>query len=233
MSGYFDTLRDEIEPLVPASLTVVMDVGCGQGVTSRWLKQIRPNITTVGVEIDESVAATAASLVDKVLVVDLNKSLDPLADFVGRVDLLLLLDVLEHLQDPWARLAELKTLLSPAGVVIASIPNVRNLKVLRPLLFRGEWRYQSSGILDRTHLRFFTRSTVLELFSGAGFEIQKITSTGPLQSSRIKSLAGAVAYATNLVLAGSLRDFLAHQYVVRAVKSTNPATCVLQPHEAR
>jgi 2-polyprenyl-3-methyl-5-hydroxy-6-metoxy-1,4-benzoquinol methylase len=217
MSGYFDTLRDEIEPLVPASLSVVMDVGCGKGVTSRWLKQIRPDITTVGVEIDESIAATAASAVDTVLVVDLDKGLDPLASYVGRVDLLLLLDVLEHLRDPWTRLTELRALLTPTGVVIASIPNVRNIKVLRPLLISGEWQYQSSGILDRTHLRFFTRRTVLELFAGAGYEIQKITSTGPLQARRVKSLSGGIAFLANTMLAGSLTDFLAHQYVVRAV----------------
>ena len=217
MSGYFDTLRDEIEPLVPASVSVVMDVGCGKGVTSRWLKQIRPNITTIGVEIDQSIAATAASAVDTVLVVDLDKGLDPLASYVGRVDLLLLLDVLEHLRDPWTRLAELRALLTRTGVVIASIPNVRNIKVLRPLLLSGEWQYQSSGILDRTHLRFFTRGTVLELFAGAGYEVQKMTSTGPLQASRVKSLSGGIAFLANAMLAGSLTDFFAHQYVVRAV----------------
>jgi 2-polyprenyl-3-methyl-5-hydroxy-6-metoxy-1,4-benzoquinol methylase len=217
MPGYFDTLRDEIEPLVPASPAVVMDIGCGKGVTSHWLKQIRPNITTVGVEIDKSVAAIAASVVDTVLVVDIDKGMEALAGYEGRVDLLLLLDVLEHLHDPWARLMEFKALLAPSGVVIASIPNVRNLKVLGPLLVKGEWRYQSSGILDRTHLRFFTRRTVVELFAGAGYEIQAIAATGPLQRSRIKSLSGGIAFVANKILAGSLEDFVAHQYVVRAV----------------
>jgi 2-polyprenyl-3-methyl-5-hydroxy-6-metoxy-1,4-benzoquinol methylase len=194
-----------------------MDVGCGAGVTSRWLKQIRPNIATIGVEIDESIAAAAAAIVDTVVVADLDKGLEPLDGYLGRVDLLLLLDVLEHLRDPWARLTEFRNLLSPTGVVIASIPNVRNFKVLRPLLMKGEWQYQSSGILDRTHLRFFTRSTVLELFSGAGYEIQTLAFTGPLQASRIRSLAGGIAFIGNVLLAGTLRDFLAHQYVVCAV----------------
>jgi SAM-dependent methyltransferase len=225
MPGYFDTLRDEIEPLVPANPSIAMDIGCGKGVTSHWLKQIRPNITTVGVEIDKSVAAIAASVVDTVLVLDIDTGLQALATYIGRVDLLLLLDVLEHLHDPWARLMEFRSLLAPSGIVIASIPNVRNLKVLGPLLVKGEWRYQSSGILDRTHLRFFTRRTVLELFDGAGYEIQKISTTGPLQPSRIKSLSGAIAFLANIMLGGSLRDFVAHQYVVRAVVSeaTGPA----------
>lgn len=216
MPGYFDTLRDEIEPLIPANPSITMDIGCGEGVTSRWLKQIRPNITTIGVEIDKSVAAIAASVVDTVLVVDLDKGLEALAGYKGRVDLLLLLDVLEHLHDPWARLAEFKSLLAPSGIIIASIPNVRNLKVLGPLLVRGEWRYQSSGILDRTHLRFFTRRTVVELFEGAGYEIQKMATTGPLQAGRIKSISGGAAFLANKMLAGTLEDFVAHQYVVRA-----------------
>jgi 2-polyprenyl-3-methyl-5-hydroxy-6-metoxy-1,4-benzoquinol methylase len=217
MSGYFDTLRDEIEPLVPDNPTMVMDVGCGAGITSRWLKQIRPNITTIGVEIDASVASIAASVVDSVLVADLNQGIGALADYEGRIELLLLLDVLEHLLDPWTRLTELKRLLAPTGVVIASIPNVRNLKVLAPLLFKGDWRYQSSGILDRTHVRFFTRRTVLELLSGAGYEIQRLAFTGPLRPSRIKSLSGGGAYLANKALGGALNDFVAHQYVVRAV----------------
>lgn len=167
MPGYFDTLRDEIEPLVPPNPSLAMDIGCGQGVTSCWLKRIRPNVTTIGVEIDPSVAAVAAAVVDSVLVADLNRGLDVLSGYEGRVELLLLLDVLEHLEDPWARLAEFKRLLAPGGVVIASLPNVRNIKVLGPLIFRGEWRYRSAGILDRTHLRFFTRRAALELFAGA------------------------------------------------------------------
>lgn len=217
MPGYFDTLRDEIEPLVPPNPSMVMDIGCGEGVTSRWLKRIRPNSTTVGVEIDASVAAIAASVVDSVLVADLNQGLGALAEYEGRVDLLLLLDVLEHLQDPWARLTEFKRLLAPCGIVIASIPNVRNLKVLGPLLFKGEWRYQNSGILDRTHLRFFTRRAVLELFAGAGYRIQQVAFTGPLQPSRIKSLSGGAACIANFALGGALKEFVAHQYVVRAV----------------
>jgi 2-polyprenyl-3-methyl-5-hydroxy-6-metoxy-1,4-benzoquinol methylase len=173
MDGYFNLVRDEIAPLLPENPTLVMDVGCGAGATLRWLKQIRRNITTVGVEINETIAAVAASVADEVVVTDLDAGLERLAPYRGSVDVLLLLDVLEHLRDPWSRLKEFRSLLSPSGVVIASIPNVRNFKVLLPLLFSGEWRYQSAGILDRTHLRFFTRSGVLELFHGAGFETRE------------------------------------------------------------
>jgi hypothetical protein len=110
--------------------------------------------------------------------------------------------------------------------VIASIPNVRNLKVLAPLLFKGDWQYQTSGILDRTHVRFFTRRTVLELFSGAGYEIQRVVVTGPLQPGRIKSVSGGVAYLANKLVGGALNDFVTHQYVVRAVAATGSSANV-------
>lgn len=218
MPSYFEVLRDEIEPLVPKHISLVMDVGCGAGVTSRWLKQIRQYVKTVGVEIDPSIAAIASSSMDQVLVADIDKGLEALEGYKGRVDLLLLLDILEHLRGPWTRPKQFMPLLSPTGVVIASIPNVRSLKVVVPLLIKGEWRYQGSGILiNRTHLRFFTRRTIVELFEGAGYRIQRIAVTGPLQAGRIKSVAGWAAFLANTLLAGALTDFLANQYLVRAV----------------
>jgi 2-polyprenyl-3-methyl-5-hydroxy-6-metoxy-1,4-benzoquinol methylase len=226
MSGYSDVLRDEIETFLPETLSLVMDVGCGTGVTSLWLKQVRKNITTIGVEVDPLVAATAAKVLDRVVVTDLDEGLDQLAPYAGQVDLLLLLDVLEHLRDPWTRLREFRTLLSPSGVIIASIPNVRNLKVLLPLLFKGEWQYGAAGILDKTHLHFFTRRSVVALFEGAGFDIQQIGMTGPMRFRSVKSMAGGAVCTANMLLAGALQEFLAHQYLVRAVKSADSASCL-------
>lgn len=221
MCGYYNVLRDEIESFLPESPSLVMDVGCGTGVTSRWLKQVREGITTIGVEVDQRVAAIAATVLDRIVVTDLDEGIDQLEPYVGQVDLLLLLDVLEHLRDPWTRLQEFKTLLSPTGVIIASIPNVRSFKVLLPLLFKGEWQYQAAGILDKTHLRFFTRRSVVGLFESAGFEIQQIGMTGPIRFRSVKSISGGAACIANMLLAGALRDFLVHQYLVRAVKSAD------------
>ncbi len=217
MSGYFSVLRDEIEPLLPPDPAWCLDVGCGTGVTTKWLKTLRPRVKTVGVEVEPSAAALAASELDAVHLLDLDRGLGELTQYRGRIDLLLLLDVLEHLEDPWSRLRDLKDLLSTDGVVIASLPNVRNLKVLWPLLVRGEWRYESAGILDKTHLRFFTRKTALELFGGAGFRVDATLSTGPLHKDRIKSLGGGLAYAANRMLGGALQDLVAHQFLLRAV----------------
>ena len=216
MPGYFDTVRDEIAPLLPKSASLVMDVGCGDGATSRWLKTVLPGVVTVGVEIDPRAARTAAEVLDELVVADLDGGLQALDAFAGRVDVLLLLDVLEHLRDPWDRLANFSRLLSPNGVVVASVPNVRNLKVLLPLLLKGEWSYRDAGILDRSHLRFFTRGSAVALFESAGFVVERVMATGPLRPARVRSLRGLLAMSANRLLFGALEPFVAHQYVLRA-----------------
>lgn len=219
-SGYYDNLRSEIAPLLPkGDFLRVMDVGCGVGTTLQWLKRLRPSMTTIGVEISAETAARVVDGVDQLHVLDVNREMARLQSYSGKIDLLLLLDVLEHLINPWECLLELRKLLSSTGVVIASIPNVRNLKVLVPLALQGKWQYQSSGILDRTHLRFFTRTSIVDLFHGAGFAVQQLVATGPLRGVSARSIPGKVAYVGNLLLGGMLTDVIAHQYLIQAVPS--------------
>ena len=79
-------------------------------------------------------------------------------------------DVLEHIVDPWATLEAVKGWLSPSGVVLAAIPNVQWLPVVIGLVM-GRWDYEETGILDRTHVRFFTRKTIMDMFAGCGYEV--------------------------------------------------------------
>jgi hypothetical protein len=81
---------------------------------------------------------------------------------------------LEHFVDPWETLRACQPLLTPTGRVVASIPNIRWLNTSLRLLLRGEWRYEETGMLDRTHLRFFTRSGIHTLFADSGFEIVEL-----------------------------------------------------------
>src|SRR5262249_40065500 len=89
-------------------------------------------------------------------------------------DCIVFADILEHLVDPWGTLASYCRFLSPEGVVVASIPNVRNIALLYDVMVRGRWQYADSGYLDRTHLRFFTGAEISELFAGAGLALQRI-----------------------------------------------------------
>jgi 2-polyprenyl-3-methyl-5-hydroxy-6-metoxy-1,4-benzoquinol methylase len=123
-----------------------------------------------GVEIDEEAAATAAPLCERMVVGNV-ETLDIAAEFAGcEFDVILCLDVLEHLVEPAATLKHLAPLLAPGGVIVASIPNVTHAAI-RLQLLEGEFTYTDTGLLDRTHLRFFDRAGIEQLFADADLTI--------------------------------------------------------------
>lgn len=124
---------------------------------------------------------------DEIMVGDAEHLID--TAFEGRrFDVILCLDVIEHMVDPWRFVSTLPRLLAPAGMVILSIPNVRNLAVTLPLIVRGQWQYQDEGLLDRTHLRYFTRESALELASIPPLQVQKLIRTLPTAPSTLRLL---------------------------------------------
>jgi len=140
-----------------------------------------------------------------------NEAKLPLESF----DAVIFNDVLEHLLDPRAAIAYAKTLLSPSGVIVASIPNVRYFPVLWDLIVHGDWNYQDCGILDRTHLRFFTRKSIALLFLESGFLIESLQ--GINRGRRPKK--GALLRLINLITAGALSDAYYLQFAIVARKS--------------
>lgn len=210
---YFANARQDILPLLPARCERVLELGCGSGATLKWLKAQGLCQYAMGVELFEQAASIAANGLDKVQQGDVERmELDcPPAHF----DLILCLDVLEHLHDPWQIMNRLVTYLKPGGRLIASIPNVRNVHALGPLLFKGQWRYADSGILDRTHLRFFTRESALQLVAGSGLQIQALQRL-PLGQPGKSRLA-------NQLTLGLFKDFLTLQYLIAADKAPGHA----------
>ena len=100
---------------------------------------------------------------------------DPQMDLpVGSFDCILFNDVLEHMLAPELALRYARRLLTPGGVVVASIPNIRSFPTLWRLMFHGSWEYQDAGVLDRTHLRFFTKSSMVDMFEREGFALEKV-----------------------------------------------------------
>lgn len=174
---YFSHARREIWPLLPRHASRALEVGCGAGHTLSLLKKQGLCDWACGIEISPAAAGQAAQRLDKV--VQGNIEVMDLPVEAGSIDLLLCLDVLEHLIDPWDALKRLSTLLSKSGVLIASIPNVRHFGVLLPLMIRGRWDYLDSGILDRSHLRFFTRDTAIELIKSSGLRVEQVIATNP------------------------------------------------------
>jgi len=138
-----------------------------------------------------------------------NVELLPFPSTIGTFDCILYADVLEHLVRPDECLRRQQSVLAPTGEIVASIPNVNHYSVVLPLLRAGEWRYVDSGILDSTHLRFFTLKTAKELFTNTGFRLdraQPCLSIGP----RMKLL--------HRVLGKRVERFVAYQYYLAATK---------------
>lgn len=170
-ADYFDVARTEIADLLPATATRVLDVGCGSGATLKWIGERFPKPYLAGVEMTERAARRAARVCDEVVQSDIEQGDLPFQP--GSFDLILALDVLEHLRDPLATLARLRTLLHANGTLVISLPNISHYSVSLPLLW-GRWNYQDAGLLDRTHLRFFVRRTALELVQSAGFRVDAV-----------------------------------------------------------
>ena len=154
--------------LVPPA-TRVLEFGCATGYMSEVLKD-RLGCTVVGIEIDPGAAAIAEEHAERVIVGDAEK-IDYAAEFAGEeFDVVLFADVLEHLKEPADVLRRVRPLIAENGVVIASIPNIAHASV-RLALLGGEFRYREWGLLDDTHLRFFTRASIQDLFEETGYAI--------------------------------------------------------------
>jgi SAM-dependent methyltransferase len=166
---YYDHARVELLDLFPRAPARLLDVGCGSGATGVEAKTRWPGVETIGIEVVAEAAQRAAARLDRVIA-DSVETLDFAAAGIAGVDGVLLADVLEHLVDPWGFLSNLRGALSPDAVVVASIPNIANLCLLDDLA-AGRFAYAGSGLLDKTHLRFFTRQTIATLFDGAGYDV--------------------------------------------------------------
>ncbi len=165
---YFSHPRPEVRALVPQSARSVVDVGCGAGALGAALKEERPGTEVRGIEVNPEAAARAACVLDEVAVVSGDGEVP--ASWPA-VDCVIFADVLEHMVDPWSALRRWRSRLRGGGHVVVSLPNVGHWSVLDELA-RGRWDYVDEGVLDRTHVRFFTRATAIELLETTGFEVE-------------------------------------------------------------
>lgn len=175
-AAYYSCDRSEMLAFVTGRPGTILELGCGEGVFGAELKQ-RFSSTVIGIEASESAAVKARNLIDRVVVADIDTF--DFARLECRFDLIIANDVLEHLGDPWGVVARLRPLLSDGGRFIASIPNIRCYKALFKLVFKGEWQYCDAGILDRSHLRFFTKSSIRKLFEDNGYRVETIEPLRP------------------------------------------------------
>lgn len=174
VGAYYKNIRLEIAQCVKPGTSNLLDVGCGAGYLGEYLKTSGLAKYIVGVELNIDASNEASKRIDKVLTVDLNK-IDLSDLFEGKdkssFDCIICADVLEHLISPLEVLLSLVTLLKPGGRVIISLPNVRHWSVLLPLIFKGEWEYLEAGIMDQTHLRFFTKKSAISLAKNSRLKV--------------------------------------------------------------
>ncbi len=206
---YYHQSRPEMLAIVPDGSMSILDVGCGGGDFGVGLRQKCPSAEIYGIEINQEVAERAPSLYRQVYVGDVNAVLANLPD--AGFDLIVFNDLLEHLVDPYTCLAACRRILRPEGRVLASIPNMRFWPALSDLIFQADWRYRDAGVMDETHLRFFTGKSIRRMFDDAGFEIEQMHG---INKTWIFSWRWRIL---NLLFRGQLSDCLYPQFAVVAV----------------
>lgn len=182
----------------------ILDIGCGQGVLGKYLKDKIGAIVS-GVEITRNNYTIASTILDSAILGDIETMDVSLLD--EKFDYIIFSDSLEHLMDPSAVLLKIKSLISDGGAVLIAMPNVRNFRVSVPLLFKDRWEYTDEGLLDKTHLRFFTLSSTINLLHENGYDVESYYYDLPL-SSKVGML--------NLVTLGLFKKILTSHYFIRA-----------------
>jgi SAM-dependent methyltransferase len=206
-SEYYSHLRMPLLSLVDKIPKRILEIGCASGQTLSYLKSKGAELT-VGVEISPEVAKLAEKRVDvdRVIIGSIEDlDLDYPENYF---DLIIVGFVIEHVSNPWAVMKKLRLLLKKEGQIIGSLPNVRHISVVFPLVFSGKWEYVEDGIMDWTHLRFFTKKTIEDLFRSSDFNDSKIVPD--FTSRKIKLI--------NILTFKVFEGFLAYVYNFSAIK---------------
>ena len=214
---YFEFARPELLEMIPTSAQQVLDVGCGAGALGESLKQ-RQTVEVWGIERDAAVAEIADERLDRVLTGDAEQIAAEIA--AGSFDCIVCGDVLEHMRQPEEFLKAARRWLKPEGKLIASIPNVRHHSVVSSLL-AGNFTYESAGLLDQDHVRFFTRREIEKLFFRTGFDLQQMQIVpGPGYAEWAEAGCPGEVKVGSLQIGGlapqEAEEFFVYQYLVTA-----------------
>lgn len=193
---------------VPSGSGPILEIGCGAGGFLSLLKHRNNLSETWGVDLLPP--SELISKPDHYFRGPIEESIVKLPR--NHFDIIVVNDVLEHLVKPEEILERLTHLLTPEGRIVGSIPNVLHWTVLEGLIVHRDWRYENFGILDRTHLRFFTRKSILRMFSEAGLVVEKI--------SGVNGQLSAKAFLLLILSFGILNETYPLQWAVVARKPT-------------
>lgn len=205
--AYHDLVRHDVLPHVPRPAGRVLDLGGGIGATALALKD---EGAAAHVVLVDQVAQEALGGIDVALACDLAE-LDKLGGALARhgpFDTALCCDVLEHLIEPWETLELVARHLRPGGTAIVSLPNMAHWSVTAPLVFGDRFDYVAAGIRDRTHLRWFSRTSAIQLVEGAGLSVERVIAQSSRRSER----------ALRTLSLRLLERFVTSQYIIVARK---------------
>ncbi len=193
--------RPDLWPYIPDGAERVLDVGCATGEVGAALKARGKAREVVGLELSPDAAVEARRHLDRVIVGDIEGGDGESVLSDGGFDVILYADVLEHLKNPWAVVERQRRLLRPGGRVIASLPNIGHYRTILMLL-RHQWRYEELGIMDYTHLRFFDRAGLRDLFRQAGYAETRIYRRGGEGPKQRLARALTLGYSTDFFVPG-------------------------------
>ena len=178
---YYEGERPEMLKFVPDTVKKTIEFGCGDGNFSASIKQTYKT-ESWGVDMDPTAIENANQVLDKVLLGEAMKVLQDLPN--NYFDCVVCNDFLEHIPNPGEFIMALRPFLKDSAVLVCSLPNVRHWKNLKELIFDKDWRYRDAGILDNTHLRFFTKKSMIRLMTDSGLTVEKMHGISPARSLR-------------------------------------------------
>jgi 2-polyprenyl-3-methyl-5-hydroxy-6-metoxy-1,4-benzoquinol methylase len=208
--GYFQHLREEMLEFIPKNATNILEVGCGDGAFGALVKKSIP-CNYYGIEPDSRFSKHASERLDYFDNSLFTTESKLPANFF---DCIVFNDVLEHLAQPQTALLACKVFLKPEGIIVSSVPNMRHAPYLYRLAYLGEFDYENAGIMDKTHLRFFTKKSIKKMYESLGFEVLKHVGINESLAPRFKYLVKAL----NLITNNKFEDTKYQQYATVARK---------------
>lgn len=221
---YYNNARYDLIELISEEHNTalsILEVGCGIGTTLLNIKYNYPNSTLYGIELVDSVAALGSKMLN---IINGNIENMELSIPSNSLDYIIFGDVLEHLHNPHAIINKMKNYLKPNGSILTSIPNIMNASVIYKLL-QGNFKYQNSGILDNTHLKFFTKKEIIDMFTECGYSIESITSR-ILETESTEAYSSFFSKLLSIEGLAPREEFDTFQYIVKASLADETSTII-------
>lgn len=212
-----DAHNPDLLNMMYPNLISVIEIGCSSGALAREYKKRYPNCDYFGVDIDSTYLERAKTFCDGVAACDLDLATSEFFQEHAQRACWVFGDTLEHFKDPWKVLRNIRRVIPGDASVVACIPNAQHWSLVAKLA-TGDFRYVESGLLDRTHLRWFSRQTIVELFQETGFVIEAGVPRifdEPARDSFLPMIAN-LAKASGVPPDLAVNDAIPLQWVVRA-----------------